>query len=160
MLGALKELRSHETTAAPLGEPELLELAGIAVRGEGQLRFASPLVKELVEHHYTDWQFAGFRARKGEWDAAFEEYARLDANDRIHPKDVDEVEDTEAVIGALCMHLHESVPEGPAELKRLLLKGAELVLGFAEVSFRQHDGRWQPELNSGASAPLAKSATL
>jgi len=113
-----------------------------------------PLVEQLVDHYYTDRHFADFRARRGEWDTAFEDYAKLAPEDRIRPKATDEVADTEIVINALCAHLHATVRKGHVEVKRLFVRGCQLVLGFSEVTFWRHDREWEPEITVDSDKPF------
>jgi len=126
--------------------PTHLELAGIAVREQTtvsdiQLSFASPLVQSFTTRHYDAWRFGNLSGSVGDWSKAFEQYSRVDP--RV--ASFDERPEVRATVGALCSSLYSESTKYPnhedgiAAIKRLLINGCRIVLGFKEISFWIHD---------------------
>ncbi len=144
----------NETAPSPRasGAPGPLEFAGFAVRQDGRLHFASPLMREFARRYYTRRRLADLYARKGDWDEAFARYARLSKDDIVRPPDTEDRADVEAALRSLGATLHASIGLGVGRLKSLLVEGCRNLLGFDEVTFWIFDTRWQLDDHSKPDA--------
>jgi len=124
------------------GPPGPLELAGLAVRRNRHLEFASPLMKDFINKRFDDLHFGDLHAWNSDWDKAFAHYRRLSADERLRPADIEDRADAEATISALCASLHSAAPDGAFSVMRLFAEGCRLILGFREVFFWQREKGW------------------
>ncbi|HYH63815.1 MAG TPA: GAF domain-containing protein, partial [Urbifossiella sp.] len=127
--------------------PDLLELAGIAVRdGDGVLRLPGELMRELVTTYYSPRRFGDMYAGRGEWELAFEHYRRAAARppaNRVRPVTMDDVPDVDHVIKALSTSLYHEAVAGSDAVKRRFVDGCLYVLGYSAVTFWAGGPHWR-----------------
>ena len=81
---SFEEAWSKATLPAFVQGPTVLELAGFLIRDAGRLvlKFPSHYVAEFAAKYFS-WSCRGdFRAKHGEWDAAFERYEKVDSPEK------------------------------------------------------------------------------
>ena len=156
--GMLERLLGGEPVSAPYNHPELLELVGMAVRGEdGTLRLTCDLVEQFLRQYYTPRRFADLYALNDRWQEAFERYGNLkDPDQRIRPRNLDDVVDVEGVVKALCTSLYQEALEGADKVRKRFVDGCHQGLGFSEVTFwRQGRTGWRSIGGLGVEVPRA-----
>src|SRR5579862_2096945 len=148
----LESLLENGTTPGSLtAVPSSLELAGLAVRDGGMLRFASPIVRRFAEKYYDPCRLGDLYTSQGKWKEAFLFYERMPMERRLRPSGVADRHRVASAINALVAKLHsEATCQGEASLARLeivkdyFVRGCRLVLGVSEVTFWTHCGEWKP----------------
>jgi signal transduction histidine kinase len=154
----------------PLGtQPHSLELAGIAIRSDGRLRFASPIMRRFVTSYYDDCRFGDLYAIRGDWERAFLYYARMPQERCLRPGGADDRTRLALVIKALEAQLHseatkiddsdttlDKLEEKLRRLKDVFVGGCRLVLGVSEVTFWSHVVTWEPHKGQGINPTVKK----
>ncbi|NLF70312.1 MAG: GAF domain-containing sensor histidine kinase [Candidatus Anammoximicrobium sp.] len=152
---ALERLKRDGELPVERHAPEPLELAGVAVRAEGRLRFACPLVKSLVDRYYTEQRFGDLFASRGNWERAFDYYRAIDPAKRIRPASLDDVGDTEAIVQSLHTSLHAAATRNSEKVLDLFQQGCLYVLGFKAVTFWTHREKWDREQTYGLAQDVS-----
>ncbi|NOT63838.1 MAG: GAF domain-containing protein, partial [Acidobacteria bacterium] len=122
--------------------PGPLELAGVAMRDGNELRLASPLMRDFLNHYYTPQRFGDLFAKNGLWEKAFTQYAQLKPEERLRPTSTDDRADVAELVKSLCHSLFAEAAKGVENVKNLFARGSYYVLGFSEISFWQRNGKW------------------
>ncbi len=141
----LQKLIHRDTIPVTSHVPELLELAGIVVRKDGFLEFASPIAKKVTEQSFTDRSFADLYARNGQWNKAFEYYQMLNSEERVRPESMDDINNVDTLVKGLSSALYEAASEAATKdedttrrsevVKKLFINGCRFLLGYSEVTF-------------------------
>jgi signal transduction histidine kinase/PAS domain-containing protein len=143
--------------------PSELELGGLAVRGAGLLRFASPMVERFVRNHYDNCRLGDLHAFQGDWETALTHYRKLSEERRLRPCGADDRLQITMVIKSLSSALHaeatrrfDPAPEESGRLaeieeklsrvKALFVEACKFTLGFSELAFwtcrQSHEQAW------------------
>jgi signal transduction histidine kinase len=159
--------------------PSELELAGLAVRHDNRLVFASKMVARFVRKHYDARRLGDLHARQRDWGKAIRFYRKTPADRRFRPCGADDRIPTAMIIKSLTAALHAAATrqQDPtlmekdlvapqmkklSRVKRLFRLGCRFALGFSHVSFwhrRQTDNDEWTQLDPKALAPeLAENA--
>jgi len=80
--------------------PRVIEFAGLAVRENGSLRFASDIMERFARRYYDDCRLGDLHAVHGEWDEAFACYNRMTSERCLRPGGADDVPRLALVIKA------------------------------------------------------------
>jgi signal transduction histidine kinase len=153
----LAELLQSPESAIPcqMLYPEALELIGLAVRRQGQLHLASPMVERFVRRHYDRRRQGDLHAIHGDWVAAFGCYRELPPLATVRPGGGEDRLHLPFIIEAFGNALHaRATSEGqrePAEepavaVERLFdwfADGCRLLLGFTEVRLLHRPKEWE-----------------
>ena len=130
--------------ASPADSPEQnpptdVELCGLAVRQDGRLRFASPVMQRVAKAYFTDWRLGDLFACNQDWDKAFEYHERA-LRDQDHwvysPLNRPQVP---AAVRALQEGLQARAFDGVDNLCRFFALGVRYLLGMEEVTFWSSD---------------------
>lgn len=166
---SLRALLARNTCLITQPHPHPLELAGMCVRENQELRFASPLMEYFAKRHYDLRRWGDLYAEHGLWPKAFECYSRLEPDSRVRPVGVDDRPDVAFAVKAFCSTLYLEATKGEQNLaklrrlKRLFAVGCQQILGFPSVTFWILRRKWEPldntpelaEANVKASKMLA-----
>lgn len=130
----LEDLIEEDVIAAEGLQPDDLEFLGVARRTKDmRLGFASKLVRELVEWHFTPRKRAEIYARNGKWSEAFRIAETMIAEDhRFSLLGVTEEENIAHALGAV---LQKIAADGRKGVRSFFEQGVKLLLGPASVSF-------------------------
>lgn len=143
---ALEELIDHG--AIPFDQsdssPSPLELAGIAIRDQGNLSFTSPLMQTMIKRYYSHKRFGDLYARAGIWNRAFAHYEYLSAEERIRPIGVQDSSNVEINIRAFSSSLYTTATIGYQEVKNHFVKGCQYLPGFPHI-------HWYSSVTTGSS---------
>jgi len=132
--------------ALPEDPPTDIELAGVAIRQNGLLRFASTLMESFARYYFSDWTIGDIYACHNEWTLAFVRYAQA-VNDgqrwlcspARRPK-------LQAALRAFQTYMYAIAGHGADQVIRLnefFVTGARYLLGFDEISFWSYGTAWQ-----------------
>jgi len=134
--------------------PTTLELAGVALREGECLRFASPIMEDLVRAYFDDRRLGDLYARIGEWAKAFVHYQRLPDEQLRRPLSVDDKSELESIVSAVGESLYVTAMDGLESLKDRFVRGCKYVLGFSEVTFwHTESNAWSAEEIDGQTLP-------
>lgn len=158
----LEELLNGRTVNIRPGNdaPGALELAALAIREGNVLRFASPIMRQLAQDHFGNRRLGDLYARNGQWDRAFEYYARMDPEDRVRPASTNDRGNVQATATALAAALYAEATEGPEKVKALFTNGCKYVLGFQNVTYWKWDNDWKPQDQTDKQIALEPSSLL
>jgi len=125
--------------------PTEIELSGLAVRCEGKLRFASPLMESFTRRFLSDWTIGDYFACNYEWHGAFIQYLNAEGNGQSwvcsstqRPKLRSALRAFETTLFGVATRHTQSLEL----LNDFFVTGARFLLGFDEISFWEHDGSW------------------
>jgi signal transduction histidine kinase len=131
------------------GAPGVLELAGIAIRVDSDLRFASPFMRRLSKHYFWGRRLADLFAHSGQWSRAFERYSKLDSSQLVRPTGADDRRAVKAMLQALGSAMFAETRNGVDGVCDLFSNGARYLLGFSEVSFWERLHTWTAVSKTG-----------
>ncbi len=158
---ALQRLLERGTTPISQPGPSELELAGLAVREAGRLRFASPMVERFARSYYDHCRMGDLYAVQGDWKTALGYYEQVPDDRRQRPCGTDDRPHVALVAKALAAVLYTEAtrkddpppPDGELiererekleQVKELFVRGCQRVLGFPEVTFWTWREEWVP----------------
>jgi signal transduction histidine kinase/PAS domain-containing protein len=149
-LEALRE--GPPLVVAPGTKPHALELAGLAIRVDGELRYASPIMEKFARQYYDPCRLGDLHAVHGDWEAAFRFYKSMPEMHRLRPSGAADVSQLDLVCKAFVAKMHTLVTRQGVEsedklkdLKTLFSHGCQYLLGFSEVSYWEFTVEWQPQ---------------
>ena len=157
----------------PAEPPGALTLSGLAVRRNGTLEFASPIMTRCATRFFDNRFLGDLYAQAGEWPEAFRLYARLRPEETLRPLHGEDRRPTTDTIRAARFALSQAATEGSQAVRMFFAKACRYVLGFPEVFFWRRNNIWQPgcecdgccrtddgERAATATMTLAKDAPL
>lgn len=155
--------------------PRAIELAALAIRENGQLRFASDIMERFARRFYDDCRLGDLYAVHGAWERAFGLYRRMPAERRLRPGGAHDVPRLALVVRAFTASMHvvatRKVEENGEEklkklkekldaLKGLFAQGCQLLLGVSDISFWTFSTVWSPQEGQHLEPALRNFAEL
>ncbi len=149
----LENLRQGRPVSAnETGPPHVLELAGLVIRKNGELRYASPIMKEFAQRYYDEKRLGDLHAVSGDWKNAFRFYVQMTEAQRVRPGGASDMPQLALVIKAFIAELHKlatrlGMAEGETTLRELesfFSRGCKALLGVSDVTFWRFSDRWHP----------------
>jgi PAS domain-containing protein len=119
--------------------PHPLEFAGVAIRSDGRLVPASPIMETFIESYYDETRIADMNAQGGYWDEAFRRYAKLIASQRLRPLHPGDHRELASCVSAFRPYMFTKAGDIPALLS-LFARGCCYILGFSDITFWQWCG--------------------
>lgn len=148
---ALEAVRESKPVPAPEGSaPHVLELAGLAIRQDGRLEYASPIMERFARQFYDDCRLGDLHAVQGDWENAFRFYSQMRPAHQVRPNGATDLPRLALVIKAFIAKMH-TLATRPAKndeaklnaLKSFFADGCKLVLGVSDVTYWKYIVKWE-----------------
>lgn len=162
----LQDILEGRTVPALEGSaPHVLELAGLAIRNNGRLEFASPVMERFVVSHYDLCRLGDLHAVHGNWVEAFRLYSGINPSHQVRPNGAADLPRLTLVIKAFIANLHTLATQRGIDerakleaLKTFFSEGCRLVLGVSEVTYWKYSGGWESQPNQSIDPEVRKLA--
>jgi hypothetical protein len=125
--------------------PHVLELANVAIRQNGTLKFSSEFFENYIKAHYNDLLLGDLYASAGLMEDAFRHYEKIPINLRARPIDNNDIANLKMVVHAIGNNFYFAAEKGIDSLKHLVVQTLKNIFGFKDAFFVEHKKGWPEE---------------
>ena len=169
----LESLKGGNPIFAPEGSPpRVVELAGLATRQAGAVRYASSIMQRFARRYYDACRVGDLYAVHGDWEQALRAYGEMSPDQRLRPCGGDDVPRLALVVKAFTGSLHavatrkiedqkRKLEETQGKLEKLKCafgEGCQALLGMTGVSFWSYSAGWSLQQHQNVSPDVQSLA--